>query len=70
LIYVIRKYGTSYCKQIIRKKKSQLEEEKQAPIKYIQDVTDSEKSWQALVQKCHYLFVQRNNQRRQLPNVF
>uniref|UniRef100_A0A671E3E6 ATP synthase subunit b n=1 Tax=Rhinolophus ferrumequinum TaxID=59479 RepID=A0A671E3E6_RHIFE len=53
LVYVVKKYG---------QKIAQLEEAKQASMKYIQDAINLEKSQQALVQKRHYLFdVQRNN---------
>ncbi|XP_057578760.1 ATP synthase F(0) complex subunit B1, mitochondrial-like [Hippopotamus amphibius kiboko] len=64
LIFVVKKYGASigeFTDKLNEQKIAQLEV-KQASIKQIQDAADLEKSQQALVQKCHYLFdVQRNN---------
>lgn len=65
LVYVIKKYGASigeFADKLNEQKIAQLEEAKQASMKYIQDAINLEKSQQALVQKRHYLFdVQRNN---------
>ncbi|KAF5923970.1 hypothetical protein HPG69_010401, partial [Diceros bicornis minor] len=62
---LILKYGTSVgqsADQLNEQKSAQLEEVKQASIKHIQEANDSEKSQQALGQKCHSLFgVQRNH---------
>ncbi|XP_035865211.1 ATP synthase F(0) complex subunit B1, mitochondrial-like [Phyllostomus discolor] len=64
LVFMVKKYSTSIGKFVdkLNEQKIPQPEVKQASIKDIQDAIDLEKSQQALVQKCHYLFnVQRNN---------
>ena len=65
LVFIFKKYSTSigkFADKLNEQKTAQPEAAEQASIKGIQDAIDLEKSQQALVQKCHYLFdVQRNN---------
>uniref|UniRef100_A0A671EZX8 ATP synthase subunit b n=1 Tax=Rhinolophus ferrumequinum TaxID=59479 RepID=A0A671EZX8_RHIFE len=66
IVYVVKKiYGAcigEFDDKLNEQKITQLEEVKQASFKYVQSATDLEKSQQALVQKCHYIFdVQRND---------
>lgn len=73
LIYIIRKYGTTVepFADKLEQNSTQVEDVKQVSIKHIRDASDSEKSQQALVQKCHYLFdVQRNNTAMTLESTY
>lgn len=59
IVYVIKKYNVftgEFADKLKEQNIGQLKEVKQASIKHIQNAIDLEKSQQALVQKCHYVF--------------